>query len=115
MKHRDLNGIDCRLRVGRTQYPLELVHDPALGLCFRVGFQKNVECELSAEYFLFHLLKIEQADGLLLKFVHSRLSSFRRGLENRYCRRLYGKRPLQVSKKPSDNDGRRVWVDKITL
>jgi len=50
---------------------------------------------LTRKHFVFDLLKIEKADGLLLKFVDCCIATFGRWFKQRYGRRLQGKCVVQ--------------------
>src|SRR5205085_2354014 len=76
---------------------------------------KKIERQLPAEYLVFDLLKIQQADGLFLKFINSGITALRGGLQNRHRCRLHCKSVVQFGENSRDHDRCRMRIDEVPL
>src|SRR5947207_3006720 len=115
MKNRSLDCRDNRFRECPAENVAELFGDSPLGTRGCLLLRKNIEGELGLEDFAFDLLKVQEVDRLLLKFVHAGGTALRGGLENSDCGRLHDEFVVQVGQDAAQNNRCRMRIHVVAF
>ena len=114
VEYRHLNSVQRGLRKCLSENCVQLIHDPVLGPRGRIAFEQYVECKLAVKYFPFELLKVEQADCLLLQFIYTGIPSLRSRFEDRNRSRFDRECVVKMRKRASNHDCCGMWVHEIS-